>query len=277
MTDRSRLYISADLEGAATVVSPDDLARGGFGFDAARSQLTREVNAAIHGALEVDNGLQIVVSDAHGTYRNIDPLELDDRARLLRGKPRPLAMMSGVRAGDGVMLIGYHARAGMGGVLSHTIDDAVRDVRCNGSSFGEAGLSALLATEVGASILLASGDDALAAELAALAPGLPVVQTKETVSAGAAVSEHPLSVCTAIEEASKQAVDAWSGEHVQVQGSSRREVHLEVEFGHPIHADRAELPPPVTRLDPMTVTVTCGSVTEAYRWVRTLIMLATGS
>ena len=277
MTDRSRLYISADLEGAATVVSPDDLARGGFGFDAARSQLTREVNAAIRGALAVDDGLQIVVSDAHGAYRNIDPLELDDRARLLQGKPRPLAMMSGVRAGDGVMLIGYHARAGMGGVLSHTIDDAVRDVRCNGSSFGEAGLSALLATEVGASILLASGDDSLAAELAALAPALPVVQTKETVSAGAALSEHPLSVCAAIEEASKRSVDAWLGENVQVQGSSRRVVHLEVEFGHPIHADRAELPPPVTRLDPTTVTVTCGSVTEAYRWVRTLIVLATTS
>lgn len=277
MTDRSRLYISADLEGAATVVSPDDLARGGFGFDAARSQLTREVNAAIRGALAVDDGLQIIVSDAHGTYRNIDPLQLDDRARLLQGKPRPLAMMSGVRAGDGVMLIGYHARAGVGGVLSHTMDDAVRDVRCNGSSFGEAGLSALLATEVGASVLLASGDDALAAELTALAPGLPVVQTKETVSAGAALSEHPLSVCAAIEEASKRAVDAWSGEHVQVQGSSRREVQLEVEFGHPIHADRAELPPPVKRLDPTTVTVTCGSVTEAYRWVRTLIVLATSS
>jgi D-amino peptidase len=276
MTDRSRLYISADLEGAATVVSPDDLARGGFGFDAARSQLTREVNAAIRGALAVDDGLQIVVSDAHGTYRNIDPLELDDRARLLQGKPRPLAMMSGVRAGDGVMLIGYHARAGMGGVLSHTIDDAVRDVRCNGSSFGEAGLSALLATEVGASNLLASGDDSLAAELAALAPGLPVVQTKETVSAGAAVSEHPLRVCAAIEAASKRAVDAWSGEYVQVQGS-RREVQLEVEFGHPIHADRAELPPPVTRRDPTTVTVTCGSATDAYRWVRTLIVLATAS
>ncbi|NUJ88564.1 aminopeptidase [Plantibacter sp. MCCC 1A11337] len=277
MTDRSRLYISADLEGAATVVSPDDLARGGFGFDAARSQLTREVNAAIRGALEVDNGLQIVVSDAHGTYRNIDPLELDDRARLLQGKPRPLAMMSGVRARDGVMLIGYHARAGVGGVLSHTIDDAVRDVRCNGSSFGEAGLSALLATEVGASILLASGDDALAAELAALAPGLPVVQTKETVSAGAAVSEHPLRVSAAIEEASKRAVTAWSGEHVQMQGLSRREVLLEVEFGHPIHADRAELPPPVTRRNPTTVSVTCGSVTEAYRWARTLIVLATAS
>lgn len=276
MTDRSRLYISADLEGAATVVSPDDLARGGFGFDAARSQLTREVNAAIRGALAADDKLQIVVSDAHGTYRNIDPLELDDRARLIQGKPRPLAMMSGVRAGDGVMLIGYHARAGTRGVLSHTIDDVVRDVRCNGSSFGEAGLSALLTTEVGASILLASGDDALAAELAELVPGLPVVQTKEAVSAGAAVSEHPLQVCAAIEAASKRAVDAWSGEQLQVP-RSRRVVELEIEFCHPVHADRAELPPPVSRRDPSTVAITCHSMAEAYRWLRTSIVLASAS
>lgn len=277
MTDRSRLYISADLEGAATVVSPQDLAHGGIGFDAARSQLTQEVNAAIRGALSVDPGLQVVVSDAHGTYRNIDPSALDDRARLVQGKPRQLAMMSGVRAGDGVMLIGYHAKAGMGGVLSHTIDDVVRDVRCNGVSFGEAGLSALLASEVGASILLASGDDALASELTVLAPGLPVVRTKESLSAGAALSEHPSKVCAALHEASKRAVDAWSGERISTPGSERGEVHLEVEFGHPIHADRAELPPPVSRLDPTTVTVTSGSVAEAYRWLRTLIVLAAAS
>ena len=221
--------------------------------------------------------MQIVVSDAHGTYRNIDPWALDDRVRLLQGKPRPLAMMSGVRAGDGVMLIGYHAKAGMGGVLSHTIDDVVRDVRCNGQSFGEAGLSALLASEVGASILLASGDDALASELIALAPGLPVVRTKESVSAGAALSEHPSKVCAALHDASRRAVDAWSGERISIPGSERGQIRVEVEFGHPIHADRAELPPPASRQDPTTVTVISGSIAEAYRWVRTLIVLAAAS
>lgn len=271
MTDQRRLYISADLEGVAGVVSPDELARGGPHFESARLQLTHEVNAAIRGALRADPNLEIVVSDGHGTYRNVIMSELDPRAMLLRGKPRLLAMMDGVAAGDGVMLIGYHAKAGSMGVLSHTFDDALRDVRLNGMSLGEAGLNAALATEVGALVLLASGDDALARELAAIMPSLPVIEVKSAVSSGAALSVHPMRAVAAIESGAEGAVREWEGQTLSLPSP----LVLDVDLVFSAHADRAELPPPVVRVDAGTVRVECASVVDAYRWVRTLVILAT--
>lgn len=271
MTDQRRLYISADLEGVAGVVSPDELARGGHDFESARLQLTQEVNAAVRGALRADPALEVIVSDGHGTYRNIIPSELDARATLLRGKPRHLAMMDGLAEGDGVMFIGYHAKAGAAGVLSHTFDDALRDVRLNGLSLGEAGLNAALATELGASVLLASGDDVLALELAAIMPQLPVIEVKTAVSSGAARSLHPARAVVAIESGAASAVRAWVGQTVPVSSP----LVLDVEFAFSIHADRAELPPPVLRVDAGTVRVECASVVDAYRWVRALVVLAT--
>ena len=75
------------------------------------------------------------------------------RAELLRGKPKPDGMLSGLSDGvDAAIFIGYHGKAGTArSVLAHTIrGTVVADVRCDGLSLGELGLNAALAATAGA-------------------------------------------------------------------------------------------------------------------------------
>ena len=183
-----RVLISADLEGVAGVVASEELRPGNAEYDTARRLMTAEVNAAVRGIHAVVASADVVVADSHGTYRNLLAEQLDPSVRLLRGRPRILAMIDGAERADAVVFIGYHARAGQTGVLCHTFHDAIRDVRWNGRSLGEAGLNAAVANYLGAPLLLATGDDALVDEIREVAPRTRTVSVKRAISAFAAES-----------------------------------------------------------------------------------------
>lgn len=270
MTAQRRVLISADLEGVAGVVASEELRPGNAEFERARLLMTEEVNAAIAGVLGAEEGLEVVVADSHGSFRNILQDRLDPAAKLLRGKPRALAMVEEIERADAVIFVGYHARAGQSGVLSHTFNDTVRDVRCNGRSFGEAGLNAAVASHFGVPLLLATGDDALVDEVSDLTPRTMTVAVKRAVSAFAAESLHPTVACRLIEVAAHAAVQQWEGGLVDVQGP----VDVAVDLSTPGQADRAALPPPVARASATTVQVHADSMVTAYRWVRTITALA---
>ena len=118
-----RILISADIEGISGVMSPEQTSPGSGEYERARLLMTREVNAAVEGALE-GGATEIWVADGHGQYNNILLEELHPGACLVSGKPRLFGMMGGLDCGpwDGLFLIGYHARAGAHGVLAHTIN-----------------------------------------------------------------------------------------------------------------------------------------------------------
>jgi D-amino peptidase len=119
--------------------------------------MTGEVNAAVRGIHAASRSTEVVVADSHGSYRNLLVEQLHPQARLLRGRPRKLAMVHDADRADAVMFIGYHARAGRHGLLAHTFHDVVRDIRCNGRSYGEAGLNAALGDAVEAVDLRPAG------------------------------------------------------------------------------------------------------------------------
>ena len=144
-----RILISADIEGISGVMSPEQTSPGSGEYERARLLMTREVNAAVEGALE-GGATEIWVADGHGQYNNILLEELHPGACLVSGKPRLFGMMGGLDCGpwDGLFLIGYHARAGAHGVLAHTINgSAFAEVRINGAPVGEYYLNGLLAVE----------------------------------------------------------------------------------------------------------------------------------
>ena len=62
---RLKIYISADMEGIAGVVTGEQLGPQGFEYARFREFMTQEVNAAIEGAL-AGGATQIVISDSHG-------------------------------------------------------------------------------------------------------------------------------------------------------------------------------------------------------------------
>ena len=64
------IYISADMEGIAGVVSEQQLGPEGFEYERFREFMTAEVNAAIEGATEA-GATRFVVSDSHGNAQSL--------------------------------------------------------------------------------------------------------------------------------------------------------------------------------------------------------------
>ena len=114
-----KVYISADMEGVTGVTHPQDVIPGRPQYERFRGFLTADVNAAIEGASQA-GATEFVVNEAHDGMRNILIEDLDPRAELIVGSRKPLSMMQGFEGSDVIFFVGYHARAGAGGVLSHT-------------------------------------------------------------------------------------------------------------------------------------------------------------
>src|SRR4051794_14799368 len=116
------IYISADMEGIAGVVSEQQLGPDGFEYERFREFMTGEVNAAIEGATEA-GATRFVVSDSHGNAQSLLIDKLPPAVRVVRSFPRPLEMMQGIEEGhfDGAILLGYHtATTDLQGVRAQT-------------------------------------------------------------------------------------------------------------------------------------------------------------
>ncbi|MEV6492948.1 M55 family metallopeptidase [Actinoplanes sp. NPDC051633] len=269
-----RVLISADLEGVSGIVHPIETNPEGYDYERGRALMTAEVNAAIAGVLDADPAAEIRVADAHGTFRNLLPEDLDRRALLVRGKPRPWGMLQGLdERTDAVFLVGYHGRAGSGpAVLAHTFSDAILDVRIAGRSFGEIGLNAALAGHFGAPVALLSGDDTACAELRDLVPAATTVQVKLAIGQSAAVALHPGEARERLRRASAEA----TARHDRVPPFVLPgPIEVEVDLYGPYSVDLATLVPGMSRgAGARTVGFTAAGFDEAYRLILLLVQLA---
>ena len=269
-----KILISADLEGVSGIVHPSETNPGGYDYERSRALMTAEVNAAVAGVLEAVPGAEVLVADAHGPFRNLLPEELDRRARLVRGKPRPLGMLAGLDDDtDAVLFVGYHARSGAGpAVLAHTISDAVLDVRLDGRSVGEIGLNAALAGFHGAPVVLISGDDVACAELLELVPGAATVAVKQALGQAAAIALHPDEARERLHRVAAKAIRRHDQVPLLVMPGPLK---VEVDLYGPYTVDVATLIPGVSRAaGGRTVTFTAEDVAQAYRLVQLLTQLA---
>ena len=136
-----KLYISADIEGVAGIVSRDQCFPSGFDYEPARRLMTAEVLAAIAGARKAGVD-EFVVSDSHGNGQNLLIEEFDADTTLVRCWPRRLSMMSGLEDGGfcGAFFLGYHAGvSNPSGGLAHTFSSkALSAVQVNGVAVNEA-------------------------------------------------------------------------------------------------------------------------------------------
>lgn len=197
-----KLYISADMEGLAGVVTGEQLGPGGFEYERFREFMTQEVLAAIRGARAAGVG-EIVISDSHGNGQNLLLELLPDDVTVVRSWPRPLMMMEGLDSTFmGAVLIGYHAgTTNPDGVRAHTLSSAnLADVRVNGRSVPEAGLSAAIAGEFGVPVLVVTGDDAAVAEAQTLLGRVETVVVKWNYGFHSARTLTPAAAARLIEE-----------------------------------------------------------------------------
>ncbi|MGW7593227.1 M55 family metallopeptidase [Streptomyces rubiginosohelvolus] len=134
-----KALISVDMEGVSGIVHSSETNPERYDYQRGRELMTAEANAVIAGVLDAEPTADVLVADAHGTFRNLLPEQLDRRARLVRGKPRALNMLAGLdEETDAALFVGYHVRAGEGpGVLAHTMNGEILDVRVTGRAQGE--------------------------------------------------------------------------------------------------------------------------------------------
>ncbi len=136
----------------------------------------------------------MLINEAHWTMRNLLLERLDERAEMLTGRHKSLSMVEGVQHGDvdGIAFIGYHAGAGMEGVLAHTfLANSITGVWLNDVRASEGLLNAHVAAEYGVPVILVTGDDVACEDALGYAPEALKVAVKDHVSRYAAVCRTP--------------------------------------------------------------------------------------
>jgi len=170
------------MEGVTGVTHPQDVIPGRSQYERFRRFLTADVNAAIEGASQ-GGATGFLVNEAHDGMRNILLEDLDERAELIVGSRKPLSMMQGFEGADIAFFVGYHARAGAEGVLSHTFNSpsVVTDVQLNGEPCSEARMNATLAGLSGIPVGLVTGDDPTCEEAGSLYTNVKTAQVKTAI------------------------------------------------------------------------------------------------
>jgi D-amino peptidase len=259
-----RVFISVDMEGVAGIATFDQIIRGGSGYPRAQELMTAEANAAVRGAF-TGGATEVLVNDSHGTMDNLLHAQLDPRARVVFGAPRPSCMVQGISAGDALaVFVGYHAAAGAPGVLAHTFSSNFTQLRVNGQPMSEAEVNGLYAASLGVPIGVVTGDDEICDVARKAFAGVTAVEVKRATGWSATDSMQPTAAGEAIEAAVAAAVaSAGSLQAQQVPA----ELVLEVDLANPLMADYAVSVPRSQRVSALTVRGEADDVDELMRLV----------
>jgi len=192
-----KFMVRADLEGVCGVVSyaqvEPEKAEYAYGQRMFMAELLSVVKGLNEGGAE-----DIVVYDQHYYGRNIDLEQIPEYVKVICGKPPYRSDWAGGLDSTfaGVVLLGFHSKSDTpGGLLSHTYELDIADLRLNGVSVGEIGMEAAVAGDYGVPVVLITGDSAAIKEAEKLLPGVQGVSVKEALSQEGALC-YPLSVTT---------------------------------------------------------------------------------
>jgi len=262
-----KVYISADMEGIAGVVSPEQLGPTGFEYARFREFMTAEVVAAIEGAREA-GATEVLVSDSHGNGLNLLIERLPADVRVVRSWPRPLGMMEGIDSSfAAAVFIGYHSgTTNPAGVRAHTLSSAnYAGVALNGVQVPEAGLSAAIAGYYGVPVVLISGDDVAVEEARRLIGDVEGVVVKRALSFHAASTMTPQAAQALIKERVRAAL-ARRGSLRPYRLSAP--VRLDLTFKNYRPAEVLAYLPIVQRTDAHSIRFTGRNVLEVSRFLQ---------
>lgn len=257
------VYISVDIEGIAGVTSHNHSRADGVDYGRARDWMTGTTVAAAEAAIAA-GAKQVLVSDGHGAKENIHIDRLPASCRLVRGSPRQYGMMHGIGGQQyhAAFLLGYHAGASaIGGVLAHTNSgQAFRELRLNGKVANEAMFNAAIAGECGVPVVLASGDDVFAREIAEFLPDTECVIVTQSYGTAAAMVMTPASAEEAIRAAVPRALKRRPDVAPFVVSPP---ITVEIDFRYRMPAELLAYMPWFERTAASTIRYTARSVQEA--------------
>jgi D-amino peptidase len=266
----SKVYISCDLEGVSGVVNRDHTSSQGHDYGRARKLMTAEVNSAIEGAFE-GGASYVLVNDAHGSMTNILIEDLDDRAELLTGSPKPLTQMQGIDETFSLCaFIGYHARRDtLGAVLEHTISgSAIREICINGKVVGETEINMGIAGHFGVPVGLVAGDNIVTQQAREAEPAIETVVVKYAEGRYSARCLHPTKAKAFIKTGMKKAVS----EHAKFKPYVfKTPVEFKISFINTSMAELAEMMPTSERIGASSVRLINEDFVAGFKAVRAMI------
>jgi D-amino peptidase len=267
-----KVYIATDMEGISGIVDRAQISPPGVDLRRGRNLLTEDTNAAVRGALAA-GATEVVVSSGHGGngMRNIIDENLHPAAWLVSGDTRRSTAEGMDETFDAAVLIGYHTRHGLSGVLDHTITARdIQEIRVHDRPIGEIGLFGLVAGQLGVPVVLVSGDDRLVPETKEWFPWAIPVVVKYAIGRHAARLMHPVRAQQLIEQKTAEALKSRSTmKPLRVP----EPVVVDVQFKRTAHADEADRIPGVDRIDDCTVRGTPPTALDAAELVRLCIKL----
>lgn len=269
-----KVFISVDMEGIWGVVHGNQCSSESPEYQIARKWMVQDTNAVIQGLFE-GGATEVVVNDSHGRMRNIIASDLDPRADLISGSPKPMSMMEGIDSSFAACLfVGYHARAGSASaILDHTISGAaIYSIKINGIEMPELGINAAIAGYYNVPVIMLTGDTETcrqAQEL--LGRSLVVVPVKEAVNRLAARNYARDRVLADLREGARKALSSLKDyKPYQLQPPYQFEINLH----NSQQAELGVLIPGVQRSAPRTLTFTSQDYLEGFKLMRALIALA---
>lgn len=269
-----KVFVSVDMEGISGIVDKTMVSRTEGDYEKGRQLMVGDVNAAVEGILSVDSEAIIKVCDGHGGMNNINPIELNRSATLIRGSPKPLSQVSGIDGSfDAAMFVGYHSMKGtFQGILSHTYSGAnIASLHINGTEVGETAMNAGIAGFYGVPLVLVTGDAAVTREAKAINQEIVTVAVKEAVSRHAAECIHPEKAREMIRRGAAEAVKKRKSIKPHVVSQP---VDFKIRFTEASRADAAMFIPTSERLDGMTVRFIHGDYITAFNAFIAAVMCA---
>jgi D-amino peptidase len=260
-----RLYISADIEGVCGIADwkETELAEAQGAYF--RAQMSREAAAACEAAHAAGIN-DILLKDAHGSGRSIDPAMLPRNVRLMRSWTKdPYSMMAGLDASfGGACFVGYHSGAGSdGNPLAHTMNGNAMEIRINGLRTSEFMINAWTAASVGVPALLLTGDRLLCESARQFAPQIRTVAVSEGIG-GASLSIHP---DLAVERIKAAMADALSADPRTMLIDLPARFDMRVHFRQHQLAYQASFYPCVKRVDTTTIRLQTRSWTDILAFI----------
>jgi len=271
-----KVLIAADMEGITGVTNWDQVDPHHPEYPRFRRLMTSDVNAAVRGACS-GGADEILVVDGHERGSNILLEDLDPCGQLVCGDYSPLSMVQGIDQGiDGVIFVGYHARAGsQNAILDHTWSSRrVANLWLNDLLVGEAGLNAAVCGHFGAPVLMVSGDQSVCAEALDTLGALEVAVVKRATGRMSAECLPPSQAHEKICDAAGRAVRRLREGQAPPPFVLPALVQVAVELLGSDMADRAGLLPQVERKDGRRIEFFAADMPTAYSLFSAAVSLA---
>lgn len=270
-----KIFISSDMEGTAGVVDWEQCLSTGTQYPYYAELLTREINAAIEGAMQA-GATAFLVNDSHSKMANLKPDMLAGQANYLSGRYKPRYMMQGLDdTFDAVFMVSYHGSMGSAGsVLSHTyFPQAFAEVRINGLVAGEAGINSLVASAYAVPVVLVTGDETTAEETKQFCPNIKTAVVKKSITRFSADALHPQAAQELIREQSKRAVEELSSATVP---AIDRPVSMQISFRTSDYCELAARVNGVERTSGVAARIVGDDPLEIYQSFITVVLLCRG-